>query len=224
MPKHSRIETVNTINEIGVIPVFYTGDLENAKEIARACAKGGIRVLEFTNRGDHAWEIFSSLEKFCSRELPEVILGAGSILDPGTASLYISNGACFIVGPVTNTDVAKICNRRKIAYVPGCGTASEISNAEELGVEIVKIFPGGAVGGPGFVKDVLAPMPWSSIIPTGGVDITEDSLRPWFEAGVFAVGMGSKLVSEDIVKQEDWAGLEKRSREVIALIKKIRGR
>ena len=224
MPKHSRIETVNTINEIGVIPVFYTGDLENAKEIARACAKGGIRVLEFTNRGDHAWEIFSSLEKFCSSELPEVILGAGSILDPGTASLYISNGACFIVGPVTNIDVAKICNRRKIAYVPGCGTASEISNAEELGVEIVKIFPGGAVGGPGFVKDVLAPMPWSSIIPTGGVDITEDSLRPWFKAGVFAVGMGSKLVSEDIVEQEDWAGLEKRSREVIALIKKIRGR
>lgn len=222
MSRHSKLEVLNAMHEIGVVPVFYNGDLEKTQNIARACVAGGIRVLEFTNRGDHAWEVFSNLDKFCAAELPDAILGAGSVLDAGTASIYISNGASFIVGPVTNPDVAKVCNRRKVPYIPGCGTASEISAAEELGADIVKIFPGSAVGGPGFVKDVLAPMPWSSIMPTGGVDITEASLRPWFEAGVCAVGMGSRLVSSDVVADEDWATLETRSLEVVALIKEIR--
>ncbi len=133
MARHSKLEVLNAMHEIGVVPVFYNGDIEKAENIARACVAGGIRVLEFTNRGDHAWEVFSSLDKFCAEELPDAILGAGSVLDAGTASLYISNGASFIVGPVTNPDVAKVCNRRKIPYIPGCGTASEISAAEELG-------------------------------------------------------------------------------------------
>ena len=223
MARHSKLEVLNAMHEIGVVPVFYNGDIEKTENIARACVAGGIRVLEFTNRGDHAWEVFSSLDKFCVEELSDAILGAGSVLDAGTASLYISNGASFIVGPVTNPDVAKVCNRRKIPYIPGCGTASEISAAEELGADIVKIFPGSAVGGPGFVKDVLAPMPWSSIMPTGGVDITEASLRPWFEAGVCAVGMGSRLVSSDVVANNDWPTLEARSRDVVALIREIRG-
>jgi 2-dehydro-3-deoxyphosphogluconate aldolase/(4S)-4-hydroxy-2-oxoglutarate aldolase len=222
MARHSKLEVLNAMHEIGVVPVFYNDDLEKAQKIARACMAGGIRVLEFTNRGDHAWEVFSGLDRFCASELPDAILGAGSVLDAGTASIYISNGASFIVGPVTNRDVAKVCNRRKIPYIPGCGTASEISAAEELGVDIVKIFPGSAVGGPGFVKDVLAPMPWTSIMPTGGVDITEASLRPWFEAGVCAVGMGSRLVSSDIVAGDDWSTLETRSRNVTGLIRELR--
>ncbi|MEX0761958.1 MAG: bifunctional 4-hydroxy-2-oxoglutarate aldolase/2-dehydro-3-deoxy-phosphogluconate aldolase [Dehalococcoidia bacterium] len=224
MARHRRLDALNAIQEIGVVPVFYNGDLEKAKGIARACVAGGIRVLEFTNRGDFAWEVFAGLEKYCAAELPDAIVGAGSVLDAGTASLYISNGANFIVGPVTNPDVAKVCNRRKVAYFPGCGTATEVSYAEELGCEVVKVFPGSAVGGPGFVRDVLAPMPWSSIMPTGGVDITRESLTPWFDAGVVAVGMGSKLVSSDVVKNNDWATLEQRSREVVALIRDIRGR
>ena len=223
MPRHSKLEVLNAMHDIGVVPVFYNGDIDKTQNIARACVAGGIRVLEFTNRGDHAWEVFSRLDKFCAAELPDAILGAGSVLDAGTASIYISNGASFVVGPVTNPDVAKVCNRRKVPYIPGCGTASEISTAEELGADIVKIFPGSAVGGPGFVKDVLAPMPWSSIMPTGGVDITENSLRPWFEAGVCAVGMGSRLVSSDVVATNDWPTLETRSRDVVALIRKIRG-
>lgn len=222
MARHSKLEVLNAMHDIGVVPVFYNGDIEKAKNIARACVAGGIRVLEFTNRGDHAWEVFSSLDTFCGAELPDAILGAGSVLDAGTASIYISNGASFIVGPVTNPDVAKVCNRRKVPYIPGCGTASEISTAEELGSDIVKMFPGSAVGGPSFVKDVLAPMPWSSIMPTGGVDITEASLRPWFEAGVCAVGMGSRLVSSDVVANNDWTTLESRSRDVVALIREIR--
>lgn len=224
MPSHNKLDTLNALHETGIVPVFYSGDIEKAKGIARACVAGGIRVLEFTNRGDHAWEVFSALHKFCAAELPDAVLGAGSVIDAGTASIYISNGASFIVGPITNPDVAKVCNRRKVPYIPGCGTASEISYAEELGSDVVKIFPGSAVGGPGFVRDVLAPMPWSSIMPTGGVDITEESLRPWFEAGVVAVGAGSKLVSADIVKAGDWDKLAQRSKEVIALIKSIRGK
>lgn len=221
--RHSKLKTLNTIHEVGVVPVFYNGDINKACKIAEACVTGGITVLEFTNRGDHAWEVFTELERHCAADLPDAILGAGSIADAGTASMYIASGASFIVGPVTNPDVAKVCNRRKIPYVPGCGTASEIGYAEELGADIVKIFPGSAVGGPGFVKDILAPMPWSSIMPTGGVDITEESLRPWFEAGVCGVGMGSKLVSADIVANEDWATLTARSRDVVALVHCIRG-
>lgn len=223
MSRHSKLSVLNAVNEIGVVPVFYNADVEKVQNIAKACVAGGIRVLEFTNRGDHAWEVFTELERYCAVELPDAILGAGSILDPGTASLYISCGASFVVGPVTNPDVAKVCNRRKVPYIPGCGTASEISYAEELGADIVKIFPGSAVGGPGFVKDLLAPMPWTSIMPTGGVDITEESLRPWFDAGVCAVGMGSKLVSSDVVGSNDWQRLEQRSRDVVALIQEIRG-
>ena len=214
---------LNAIHETGVAPVFYSADLEKAKGIARSCVAGGIRVLEFTNRGDHAWEVFSALHRYCAAELPQAVLGAGSVVDAGTASLYIANGASFIVGPVTNPDVAKVCNRRKVPYVPGCGTASEISYAEELGADIVKIFPGTAVGGPQFVREVLAPMPWSSIMPTGGVDITEESLKPWFDAGVVAVGMGSRLISSDILAKSDWPELERRSRAVVELIRKLRG-
>ena len=223
MARHTRLHTLQSVYEIGVVPVFYNGDVSTVQNIAKACVGGGIKVLEFTNRGDHAWEVFSTLDKFCTAELPDAILGAGSVVDAGTASMYISSGASFIVGPVTNPEVARVCNRRKVGYVPGCGTASEISYAEELGAEIVKVFPGNGVGGPGFVKDVLAPMPWSSIMPTGGVDITEESLRPWFEAGVVAVGMGSKLVSADIIKDGAWDKLEQRSKETVALIKSIRG-
>ncbi len=222
MARHSKLSVLNAMDGIGVVPVFYNGDIEKAQNIAKACVQGGIKVLEFTNRGDHAWDVFSRLERFCASELPGAILGAGSILDAGTASMYIASGASFVVGPVTNPDVAKVCNRRKIPYIPGCGTASEISAAEEMGADIVKIFPGSAVGGPGFVRDVLAPMPWSSIMPTGGVDITEESLRPWFESGVCAVGMGSKLVSSDVVASNDWATLENRSREVVALIAELK--
>ena len=135
--------------ETGMVPVFYNPDIDVAREVAAACIAGGCRLLEFTNRGDHAWEVFTELERYCSRELPEMILGVGSVVDPGTAALYINCGANFVVGPLLNADVARACNRRKIPYSPGCGSAREIRQAEELGCEIVKVFPGKEVGGPG---------------------------------------------------------------------------
>src|SRR5512144_1103893 len=224
MARFSRLEVLNTMIETGMVPVFYHPEFEVARQVAKACVAGGCRLLEFTNRGDHAWEVFNELEKFCARELPEMILGVGSVVDPGTASLYINCGASFVVGPLLNADVARACNRRKIPYSPGCGSATEISAAEELGCEIVKIFPGAEVGGPSFVKAVKGPCPWTSIMPTGGVEPTEASLSAWFKAGVACVGIGSNLITKEILAAKDWAALEKKVAETIAIVQKVRGR
>jgi 2-dehydro-3-deoxyphosphogluconate aldolase/(4S)-4-hydroxy-2-oxoglutarate aldolase len=218
-----RLKVLNTMLETGMVPVFYNADIEVARKVAAACAAGGCRLLEFTNRGDHAWEVFTELERYCARELPEMILGAGSIVDPGTASLYINCGANFVVGPILNAEVARVCNRRKIPYSPGCGSASEISQAEELGCEIVKVFPGGEVGGPKFVKAVKGPCPWVSIMPTGGVDSTETSLKAWFDAGVACVGMGSNLITKELLQAGDYDGIAAKVRDTLALIRIIRG-
>ena len=223
MARFPRLKVLTTMQDTGMVPVFYHADVAVARDVAAACAAGGCNLLEFTNRGDHAWEVFNELEKFCAREIPQMILGVGSVVDPGTASLYINNGANFVVGPLLNPDVARACNRRKIPYSPGCGSASEISAAEELGVEIVKIFPGKEVGGPGFVKAVKGPCPWVSIMPTGGVDPSEASLKAWFEAGVACVGMGSNLITKELLKAKDYAGLAAKVTETLALIRQIRG-
>ena len=224
MARFTRMQVLNAMYDVGVVPVFYNGDLETAKHIVRAVAEGGCCLAEFTNRGDHAWEVFTELERFCTAEVPDMILGVGSIVDPGTASLYINCGANFVVGPVLNPAVARACNRRKVPYSPGCGSASEISEAEELGCEIIKIFPGGQVGGPAFAKAVRGPCPWTSIMPTGGVAPTDESLTAWFEAGVACVGMGSKLVTKEMVAARDWAGITENVRQVLAKVKKLKAK
>jgi len=223
MPRFTRLKVLHTMIETGMVPVFYHADIEVARQVAAACAAGGCPLLEFTNRGDHAWEVFNELERYCAREVPELILGVGSIVDPGTASLYINCGANFVIGPSLNPEVARACNRRKIPYSPGCGTVSEISQAEELGCEIVKVFPAAEVGGPSFVKAVKGPCPWVSIMPTGGVDTTEESLKLWFDAGVSCVGLGSSLITSDLLKAKDYAGLATKVRATRDLIGKLRG-
>lgn len=223
MARFSRLKVLNTMLETGMVPVFYNADIDVARKVAAAIVAGGCPFLEFTNRGDHAWEVFTELDRYCARELPQLILGVGSVVDAGTASLYINCGANFVVGPVLNPDVARACNRRKIPYSPGCGSASEISQAEELGCEIVKVFPGTEVGGPGFVKAIKGPCPWVSIMPTGGVDSTEQSLKAWFGAGVACVGMGSNLITSAMVKAGDYEGITNKVRATLELIRNIRG-
>lgn len=196
MSIHDRLYVYNTMIDTGLVPLFYDSDFAVGKSIIEACLAGGVRVIEFTHRGEFAIHSFTELRRHFQQANPELIMGIGSVIDPATAALFIANGADFVVSPLFNPDVAKLCNRRKIAYLPGCVTPTEISQAEELGVEIVKLFPGNLVS-PEYVKAIKAPMPWTRIMPTGGVDPTEDSIRSWFEAGVSCVGIGSKLIGKD---------------------------
>jgi len=219
-----RMTVLSAMIDQGVIPVFYHPDVEVCTKVIQACANGGAKCIEFTNRGEFAAHVFFEVTRHFSKADPSVIMGVGSVVDAPTAGVYIANGAKFVVGPLTNPDVAKLCNRRKIPYSPGCGSASEIGYAEELGCEIVKVFPGGSVGGPDFVKAMLGPCPWTRIMPTGGVDATEESLTQWFKAGVACVGIGSNLITKELLAAKDYSGVERKVGETIALIRKIRGK
>ncbi|MEM7367973.1 MAG: bifunctional 4-hydroxy-2-oxoglutarate aldolase/2-dehydro-3-deoxy-phosphogluconate aldolase [Bacteroidota bacterium] len=223
MARFTRIQVATQLAESGILPLFYHPDLELCQQVVTACYEGGIRALEFTNRGDFAHEVFGELNKYCAKELPEMMLGIGSVYDAGTTSLFLQLGANFIVSPVMNPEMAKVCNRRKVMWSPGCGTLSEISQAEELGAEIVKIFPAPAVGGPGFIKAVKGPQPWTSIMPTGGVAPTRENLTTWFDAGATCVGMGSKLITKDILARMAFDELANKVRDALALAKEIRG-
>lgn len=223
MARCSRLEVLNTTLALGLVPVFYNKDVEVCKKVIAACAAGGAKVIEFTNRGDFAFQVFNELSQYFAETNPSVILGVGSVVDAPTAAMYIAAGANFVVGPALNPEVARLCNRRKIAYLPGCGSLSEISAAEELGVEIVKLFPGSSVGGPDFVKAALGPCPWTRIMPTGGVDATQESINTWFKAGVACVGMGSKLISKERLAAGDFDGIAGNVARVLGWIKQARG-
>ncbi len=222
MAKFDKISALSVIRTTGMVPVFCHRDIEVSKNVLKACYDGGVRAFEFTNRGDFAHEVFGELMKFARRECPELVLGAGSIVDAGTASLYIQMGADFIVGPLFNPDVAKVCHRRCVPYAPGCGTVSEIGFAQEAGCELIKIFPAGDVGGPSFVKNVLAPMPWTMLMVTGAVEPTRENLSEWAKAGVAAVGMGSKLFPKDEIASGDWNAITDRCRESLSFMAQAR--
>ena len=218
------MQVLAAMYDISVVPVFYHADIDTAKNVVAACSRGGCKLVEFVNRGDHAFEVFSELDRHFAKVDPTLILGVGSIVEPYTAALYINCGANFVVGPSLNEEVAKLCNRRMIPYSPGCGSASEISDAQALGCEIVKVFPGKEVGGPNFVKNVMGPMPWTRIMPTGGVDSTEESLTAWLSAGVAAMGMGSNLITKEMLAAKDWTGIENKVRETVDRVKAIKAR
>jgi len=222
MARFTRIEVVLKMKETGMVPLFYHKDTEVCKQVINACYEGGVRVFEFTNRGDFAHEVFSELSKWAAQATPEMILGVGSVLDSATAALYIQIGSNFIVSPLIDEDTAHFCNRRKIAWSPGCGSVTEINRAHELGAEVVKVFPGSSVGGPDFISAVRGPMPWASLMPTGGVSPDEANLKGWFKAGVHCVGMGSQLFPKEVIDNKDWNLITYKCSEVLALIKKLR--
>lgn len=204
-----------------MVPVFYHKEAKVAQQVVKACYEGGVRVFEFTNRGDFAHEVFADVIRFSRAECPELALGVGSVIDAPTAALYLQLGADFVVGPMFNAEISRVCNRRSIPYIPGCETVSEVSLAQETGCQICKIFPGDVLG-PKFVKGLRAPMPWSKLMVTGGVEPTEENLSAWFRAGVFCVGMGSKLFPSSTIADSDWTGITDKCRETLAIIQKIR--
>ena len=222
MARHRRLETLTLMKEIGIVPIFYEPDVEVARQIVAACADAGVRLVEFTNRGDRALEVYRQVDAWCAANKPEVVLGAGTVLDAPTAAMYIAAGANFVVAPNLDEDVAKLCNGRKIPYLPGCGTVTEIHRAHLLGVEICKLFPAGEIGGPSFVKNLRGPCPWTEIMVTGGVQPTRESLAAWFGAGAACVGMGSNLFTPDLVAKRDYAGISTRVKEILALIREVR--
>ena len=217
-----RIDVILNMKETGAVPLFYHPDETVCREVISACYRGGMKIFEFTNRGELAHETFASLVKWSRESLPGLVLGVGTVVDAGTCSLYIQLGAKFIVSPLLNEEMARVCNRRKVLWIPGCATASEIGRAEELGAEVVKLFPGPTVGGAAFLKAYLGPCPWSNIMPSGGVSPTEENLTEWFSAGAFCVGMGSQLISREILAAKDYARLEELSRKAIEIIQRIR--
>ncbi len=222
MAAKDRMAVLAAMMDQSIIPVFYDPDREVCRSVIQACADGGAKCVEFTNRGDFAAHVFLDVARHFATADPSVIMGAGSIVDAPTAGIYLANGAKFVVGPLLNPEVARLCNRRGIPYSPGCGSATEIGDAQELGCEIVKVFPGASVGGPEFVRSVMAPMPWTRIMPTGGVEPTEESLRKWFGAGIVACGVGSNLITKELLKARDYAGIERRVRDAVELARRIR--
>ena len=222
MARFNKMQVLDAIVSTGMVPVYYNKDVEIAKQVVKACYEGGVRAFEFTNRGDFAHEVFAELIKFATKECPELVLGVGSIVDAGTASLYLQLGANFVVGPLFNPEIAKVCNRRLVPYTPGCGSVSEIGFAQEVGCDLCKIFPAGNVGGPSFVKNIKAPMPWSMIMATGAVEPTEENLSAWFKAGVTCVGMGSKLFPKQMIAAGNWEAISTLCRDALATIKKYR--
>jgi len=222
MARFTRIEVALKMKETGMVPVFYHKDAELCKKVVKACYDGGVRVFEFTNRGDFASLVFAELNKWTIENCPEMIMGVGSVIDEGTAAMYIALGTNFIVSPLVDEATAKVCNKRKVSWSPGCGSVTEIGRAHELGAEVVKIFPGMQVGGPEFVKAVLGPMPWTSIMPTGGVSPDEANLKLWVEAGVTCVGLGSQLFPKEILATGNYAYITEKCADAISIIKKYR--
>lgn len=222
MARFSRLEVLTEWMRGGLVPLFYEGDLQVARKIVEACLEGGARVLEFTNRGDFAWQVFSELEKGLAQANSPAILGAGTVDDAPTAALFIASGANFIVAPTFNVEVARLCNRRKIPYIPGCATVTEVATAEEWGAEVCKVFPGQQVGGPEFIRAVHGPRPWSNLMPTGGVSPTWESIYAWIEAGACAVGLGSQLISKQRVRQAEYARISEDVRQALVWVQEAR--
>jgi 2-dehydro-3-deoxyphosphogluconate aldolase / (4S)-4-hydroxy-2-oxoglutarate aldolase len=222
MAKFNKIQVLETMSKTGMIPVFYHKDAEVAKKVVKACYDGGVRAFEFTNRGDLAHEVFTEVIKFAAKECPDMIMGIGSIVDPATAALYLQLGANFVVGPLFNPEVAKVCNRRLIPYSPGCGSVSEIGFAQEAGCDLCKVFPAGNVGGPSFIKNVKGPLPWAMLMVTGAVEPTEENLSAWIKAGVTCVGMGSNLFPADVIAAKEWNKITDLCRKSLAIIERVR--
>jgi len=216
----SQEDIVLRLDKNGLVPVFNHTNAEVAKQVLDACYEGGIRVFEFTNRGDNALEVFEILVRHAEK-YDDLLLGIGTIFTQEDAKNFHDVGAKFIVSPAMIPVMANFCKSENVLWVPGCGTVTEIYQALQLGAKVVKAFPGNVLG-PGFVKSVKAVFPEILIMPTGGVAPSEENLKAWFDAGVTCVGMGSKLITKEILANQDYKGLENKVKEALDTIAKIR--
>lgn len=223
MARFARLDVYRTLLEEALVPIFHHGDPEIACRVVSAVAAGGATVLEFTNRGEAAVGAFRACVAHCSRHVPDMMLGAGTIVDEPTAALFIAEGANFIVGPSFDERVARLCNRRRIAYIPGCQTATEIATAEEMGVEIVKLFPARAAGGPEFIRQLRGPAASTRVLATGIGEVSAAGLVAWFSAGACGVGIGGDLIRPDHVAAGDFEAVTQRVKEVRDMVRLARG-
>jgi 2-dehydro-3-deoxyphosphogluconate aldolase/(4S)-4-hydroxy-2-oxoglutarate aldolase len=222
MSRIRRLEVYQSVLSSGVVPIFYQGEPRVAEAVVSACIEGGAQVVELTNRGDHALKVFAHLSEYLESIHSPVALGVGSIVDAPTAAIFIAHGADFIVSPNYNPEVARLCNRRMIPYLPGCATVSEISDAQEMGAEIIKVFPGETLGGPAMIKAVLGPLPWSRLMPTGGVELSREDVFRWIKAGAACLGMGSNLVRKDWVAAGNYDAIRDAVGNVIQWVQEAR--
>jgi 2-dehydro-3-deoxyphosphogluconate aldolase/(4S)-4-hydroxy-2-oxoglutarate aldolase len=189
-----RLTVWQRILDVGIVPLFSSSDAGLALDVVATVHASGATVVEFTHRAEGALSVFERLAAERGG-MPDLLLGAGSVQDPYLAARYLDLGADFLVSPFFVPEIARWANGRHAAYVPGAGSMREISTAEEAGAEIVKVFPAAALGGPGFIRAVLGPRPWSRLMPTGGVKAESTDIKAWFEAGAAALGLGSDLIS-----------------------------
>lgn len=222
MSRFKRLDVYLKMREVGVVPLFHQNNVEGAVELAKATLAGGLPIIEFTNRGDHALDVFKELEKYLTKNHPESILGVGTIVDAPTAALFIAAGAAFVVSPAFDEETAILCNKRKIPYLPGCGSVTEIQKAHSLGVEVCKVFPGKEVGGPSFVKNMMAPCPWADLLASGGVKAEKENIKEWLSAGAACLGMGSDLYKADKVKAKDYGAITAQIKQVVAWVAEAR--
>ncbi|MCS5489531.1 bifunctional 4-hydroxy-2-oxoglutarate aldolase/2-dehydro-3-deoxy-phosphogluconate aldolase [Algoriphagus limi] len=208
-------EFIQKMGSACMMPIFYNPDLETSLRLIEVSYEAGIRVIEMVNRGKEATRIFPELRKLAD-QMPGLSLGVGTIYHPWQAEEFVDQRAEFIVAPVMNPVLGKWCMANDIPWVPGCGTVTEVWEAQELGAELVKVYPANVLT-PTFVSSIHAVLPTIEIIPTGGVEPTAESMKPWFDAGVLLVGMGSQLFDKNLIKNKQWTELKNRIQAALAL-------
>jgi 2-dehydro-3-deoxyphosphogluconate aldolase / (4S)-4-hydroxy-2-oxoglutarate aldolase len=214
-------KAIEGIIQQGMLPLYFNADETVSVDVLKTIYKAGVKVVEYTNRGEAALKNFTKLIQIRNAEMPDLMIGVGTIKNLAQAKSYMKVGADFLVSPGFVPQVAAYAVKNDIFYAPGCMTPSEIIAAENAGVKFIKLFPGDMLG-PKFLSGVKDIFPNLLFMPTGGVDTTVESISGWFKAGVCAVGMGSKLISKDLMAAKDYATIENTTREVLALIKTIK--
>ena len=222
MKQYSKEKVYEVLTAQGVLPMFCHEDIYVCKSLLQAVYDAGARVVEFTNRKPNSLEVFNTLKKYADKKMPGLLLGAGTVMNVKEAKAFAKLDAGFIISPVIDKGVAKFCKEEKIFWCPGAATLTEIVHAQDLGAGLVKLVPAVQLGGPEFVKAVMAPCPWIKIMPTGGVNMEAENLLAWFQSGVKCVGIGSQLFSKDIIENGKYDLVTMQLSQMLQTVKAIR--